>query len=170
MVALQQEARFGIKAQRGALVHQRLDALEQLVIEVDGVVVGGQLGRHFAVDRVKLVVGVGALQGREDGGGAGQQLARFFHRDNGVVEGRRVLVVGNRGNFRQVLAHAGHVGWLEVLVLDLVEGRVLEGQRARRGQRVGRRQGRCGISGLDERQGGGKDKHVGTVHGIFHDR
>jgi hypothetical protein len=57
-----------------------------------------------------------------------------------------------------------------VLVLDLVEGRILERQAAGGGQRVAsQRGGRRRQDGLRKRHAerGGNDKHVWTVHGGF---
>jgi hypothetical protein len=170
--------RFGVELEAVALVVQRLHALPQLVVQVDRVRVGSQLRRHLAVDRIQPVVGVRALQVREGGRHARQQLARALHRDDGVVERRRRLAVRDRGDFLQMLAHAGFEGRLEVLVLDLVEGRIVERQRTDLGERIRGVEGGwgCGCCCYGGDGGGciGKrdacrdDEAVGLFHAIFH--
>ncbi|KAG1349004.1 hypothetical protein G6F61_014757 [Rhizopus arrhizus] len=89
-----------VQLQRVALVIDRLHAREQLRIEVDLVLVRGQLRCHFFLDLLARVVGIGLDQAEEDARHAGQGLAAALHRHDGVVEGGRFADVGD-------LAHLG---------------------------------------------------------------
>jgi hypothetical protein len=101
VVAFQQAFRFRIEAQLVALGVQRIDALEQLVIEHDRVAVGGHLRRQLAFQALDRLIRVGAGHYRKHGAHAAQQLARAFHGDDGVVKRGRLLVIRNRVDFRQ---------------------------------------------------------------------
>ncbi len=174
VVAFQQVLRFPVQVQLVALGVQGVDAGEQLGVQEDGVAMGGQLGRHVAVNGVERIVGVGALQVLERGLHAGQQLARTLHGHDGVVEGGRLGVVGDGVDFLQLHAHALGEGGCEMLVLDLVEGRVFERQRAGleegiAGQRCGGGGGRCGRCGVgklghSQAKAGHQYEHLRTGH------
>ena len=138
--------------------------------------------RHRIVGAKKgspLIRVISALQVAERGLHTGEQRARFFHRHDGVVEGGRFRVIGNRVDFRQVGGHAGRKGGRIVGVLHLVERRILEWQAARLRKRV--RGGQGGGSGGHggsggggksggggcQHQAGGDDEQLWTDHDIF---
>jgi hypothetical protein len=81
------------------------------------------LGRQVALDLLHLVVvhrrGVDVV----DGGGAGERLARLLHRDDGVLESRRLRVGRDLVDFFQLLRHPLFDGGLDVLHLELAERR-----------------------------------------------
>ena len=136
VVAPQQALAFGVEAELVALVVQRLHAREQLAVQRDGVLVRRQLRRHFGLHLLQCVIGVAAGQIEEHGGHAVEQLTGLLQRHDGVVEARRLLAVGNRRHLRQLFGHALLEGRREITVLDLVELRVLEGQRALGEERI----------------------------------
>src|SRR5271157_3218621 len=65
-----------------------------------------------------------------------QQLAAFFHREDGVFKSWRCWAVRDRLNLFELLRHAGLDGRLVILVLDLVERRRLKRQRAGSEERI----------------------------------
>ncbi len=162
VVALDQSHALRVQAQGVALFVQRLDAGEELGIEVDGVAVRGELRRVVGAQLVARVVGVGADQVEEHGGGAVQHLAGLLQRDDGVVEGGRGRVAGDGVDLLQLLGHAGVEGGGEIAVLDPVELRVMQRQRALREEGIGGLDGgggRCGglaVGGHGESQGRGE--------------
>ncbi len=144
---------LGRQAERVTLLVERIDAREELFVEVDRIVVRGELGAHLGCHRIERVVGVGALEVEEGQRHALEHPARFLHRGDRVVERRRRRVVGDVLDLGEVDRHAllerrGVIG-----VADLVERRGLERQRAglredaralgHRGHPVGRCAGRC---------------------------
>ena len=148
VVALDQAHALRVQAQFVALVVQRLDAGEQLGVQADGVAMRGELRRVVRAQLVARIVGVRADQVEEHGGGAVQHLAALFHRDDGVLERGRGRVVGDGVHLLQLLGHAGVEGGCEVAVLDLVELRVMQRQRAFGEEGIG------GLGGLGGRRGG----------------
>ncbi len=171
VVALDQAHALLVQTQVGALFIQRLDAREQLGVQVDAVAVGGELGRVLGVQFVEGVVGVGAGQVAERDRGAGQQLAGAFHRQDGVVEGRRLAVIGDGLDLAGVFGHAAVEGRREIAVLDLVELRVLVRQGALLEEGIhgvlGVVGGRLGRSGGGAQAGGGQGKRDGQGDGVF---
>ena len=145
MGVLEHGALLGIEAQRVALIEQRLDAREQRRIQIDRVAVFGVLRRQRFLGSLQGLVGVGAGEHEEHVGAAREQFAAALHGLDGVLEGRRLGVVGDGANFGQVLLHALFDGRLVVGVFQLVEGRRLERQRAGRHQRILGRRGGGGL-------------------------
>ena len=88
--------------------------------------------------------------------------ARTLHRDEGIVEGRRGRVVGDRGHFALLLGHPGEQRGQIVAVLDLREIGRLERQGARLRERVGRRQASRTRARL-ARRGSGRGRSVATA-------
>ena len=159
---------FGFGIQAIAMVVQMLHARKEFRIEEDRIRVRGELGRLFFLDLLQRVVGVGLDDRAEHLAGAGQQRAAAFHRDDGVVERRRCLVVRNFLDFRDLLLHALLDRRLIVAVLDLVEWRRLILQRAGGEERVGRGSGGSVFvrGGLLRRLGtGGQDDGHGDQQG-----
>ena len=171
MVALDQAHALCVQAQRVAAVVQRLDAGEQLAVEADGIGVRGELGGVLALQLLAVLVGVGTDQREEHGGRAVQHLAALFHGNDGVFEGRGIGVVGDGLDFLQLLGHAGIEGGSEMAVLDLVELRVMQRQRALGEERVGSLGGfgsalggGIGVGGHGESKGCGKRKGEAGSH------
>ena len=133
-----------------------VDSREQLRIERDRVAVGRELRRVFRFQLLADIVLVGADQVEEHVGRAIQHLAAFFHRDDGVLEGRRLRVAGDRIHLPQLLGHAGVEGRREIGVLDRVELRVVEVELTGGGERAAVRiGGHRGFRGNGRRRGGG---------------
>ena len=158
VVHLEQHPRFRIERELVALGMDRLDPGEQLRIHVDGVVVRGKLGRLLGLDAVEHVVGVGLDHGVERLVHAVEHAPRLLHGDDRVCERRRGGIVGDRLDLGEMLPHPLLEGGLVVAVPDLVEGRRLKGQRARRGERIALAGGDGGNGG-EERDGGGAEDH-----------
>ena len=160
VVALDQTLRLGVHALRIAFVMDRLDALPELLVEVDGVAVRGHLRRDFLLD---FLQGIGLVRRRqviEDAGDATQQGAALLHRDQGVVEGRRLGVVGDCLDFLLMLGHAALERRQVVAFLVLVELRRAVLQRTRLEERVlalglGGGRGRVGAAVIRGFRGGG---------------
>lgn len=156
VVAFDQAGLHRVQAQRGALVVDGLDAREQLRIQADFVLVFGQLRGDFFLDLLARFVGIGLDQAEEHARHAVQRFAAALKRFDGVVEGGRFGVVGDPAHFGQVLLHAFIEGRQIVTVLDAVERRGLERQRAGAQQGVGGGVGRLRRGGgLDVGHGGG---------------
>jgi hypothetical protein len=89
VIALDQALRLGVEPERVAAVVERPHAVPEPRVQVDRVLVRGQLRRELGLRLLQRVVGVRLLDVREDLVGAGQQLARALHRLDGVREGRQ---------------------------------------------------------------------------------
>ena len=76
VIDVEQLRLLGVEVQLGLLVVQRLEALEQLGVEIDEVVVRGEQRRGLGVGRLQRVVGVGAVDRAERQVGALEQQAR----------------------------------------------------------------------------------------------
>src|SRR5690606_30988719 len=120
---------------------------EQFGIEMDRVGVLGKLRRQRLLGGLQRLVGVRRGHGEEDRRGAGQQGAAALQRLDGVGEARRFGALGDLADFGQVLAHAFLDRRLVVRVLDVVEQRCLERQRAGGEERVFDLCGRGGYGG-----------------------
>ena len=136
---LDEPARLRVEAQIAAALVERFDPREQLRVERDRVLVGRDLRRHLLLELLQRVVGVRARQRVEDELGPEERLAALLERDERVLEAGRRRVVGDRVDLGEMLPHAFLERRSEVCVLDPVERRRLERQRARCEQRVGRR-------------------------------
>ena len=166
VVPLDEVLRLGIEPERRALRVDRLDARVELRVQVDGVVERGQLRRDLGLDLLDRLVRVGLLDVGEHLVGARQQHARLLHRLDRVREGGGRGVVRDRLHLGALDLHAFLDRRLVVRDLDPVEGRRLEGQRARRGEGVGGgqlRERRQGGEGEDRGEGEGP---LGFHHGL----
>ena len=143
MVALEHARLLQRQAELLAILHQRVDAREQLGVLVDGHAVLGIARRHLALDGLDLGRGVGARQIEEHGRDPIQQPAGTLQRVDRVGEGRRRAVVGDGGDLLEVLGEALLDGREEVLGAYLVERRHLERRRPALQQRVLARQPPC---------------------------
>ena len=119
----------------------------------------GELRRHVGLDFLDLGIRVRAREIAEDVFNALERLPGALHRHERVLERRRIFAVRDRFDFLDVLGQRGGVSRREVLVLDLVERRILVGQRALDEQRIVTRRG-CVRGLLCRRTRGG----CGGVH------
>jgi hypothetical protein len=158
VVALEQAQRFGVEAEGGALVVERLHALEELVVERDGVLVRRQFRRVLGLDLFHRVVGVGAGEVEEHVAHADQRLAALVERHDGVLERRLLGAVGDGVDLRELFFHALVETRGEMLVADLVERRQLVGQGARGEERIGSHRGGSGLVGRRGRGFGGRER------------
>ena len=130
----------------------RVDALEQLLVLQDLVAVRRQPGLDRPVDRAQLRRRERAAPDGVQGRGPVARRAGLFQRAQGVVEGGRGRVAGDRLDLGQFGGHGRLQGGREVGHPDLVERRhAAIGPRPRRQQRVGR----LGVGGQDAARGGG---------------
>ena len=161
VIAPEQSLRLGVEPERVALLVERRHPREQGGVERDRVGVGRELGCHLALQLLHLGVRVGAVEREEHAARAREQLAGLLERHDRVLEAGRVRVRGDRRRLLTLLRHALLEGGREVLVLDGVEARVVEGQAAFDEQRVvvghglvRRERGRGGGGGAEsERRG-----------------
>ncbi len=164
---------LGRQLERGARGVDRLDAREQLGVEVDRVLMLRQFGGLGLLHLVEHVVGIGLDDAEEGLRYAIEHAARFLERDDRVVERGCGGVVRDRTDLDQIGRHRLLEARLIVAVLDDVEARRLEGQRAGGGERAGWRralrrdagEGRAG----DEQESGGTQEHGfhGSPFGSF---
>ena len=113
-----------------------VDPGEEVGVEQDRVVVGGPLGHQLALELLHLRGGHRAGHLVEDPHGPVQQPARALQRLDGVGEGRRLVLRGDRRDLGAVLRDALVEGRPVVLVTDRVERREGVGQGAGCGERV----------------------------------
>ena len=106
----------------GGLV-DRLDAAEQRRVLHDLVLVGGELGRHLALERLELGRAQAGAQRVIEGADAIKGAARALQRFEGVFEGRRRRVVGDGVDLDQPRGHGGLEGGPKPCDAGLVEGR-----------------------------------------------
>src|SRR5580658_10293563 len=99
VVALEELARLGIELQLLALLVQRIDAREQRRVEMNRIVVCRQLRREVGLDLQNRVIAVGIGQTEESHADPSEHAADSLHRDDGVVEARRLRVVSDGGSF-----------------------------------------------------------------------
>ena len=77
---------FALEA--GALVIDSLDTSEELLIQEQGIVMGGEHGRRLFVDLLQLLGAVSTYEGREDRGSACEEATGLLIRKHGVLKGR----------------------------------------------------------------------------------
>ena len=114
---------------------------------MDEILVGGELWRLDGFHFLERRISVCASHPAEDCFHALKQLPALFQCDDGVVKSGSIGIVGDGLYFDLLLRHASLDRGLKVFVLNLVEGRGLEGQCARREKRIGRAE----VSGGGER-------------------
>ena len=143
--------------ERIPLVVDCLDTGEELGIEEDRILMRRQLRRFFCLYFLQRLVRVRLRQGEEDLRRTRQQCAALLHRHDRVVERRRIGIVRDRFDFRDLLLHPFLDRRLVVRVLDLIERRRLERQRAGRGEGIGL----CECGGGNKAEGGSQSFHNG---------
>ena len=129
---LEQALLFGRERQSLALFVQGPDPLEQPSVHVDAALVCRQRNGHPPLHRLQLGRGLGGAKVVEKGLHAGEQAAAAVEGGQRVVEAGWLRVGGDGVEFRQVFAHRGFEGRLEMRGLHLVERR----QAVRRGPRL----------------------------------
>ena len=90
----------------------------------------GKFRRDFFIDLLPGGICIACVEVRKRAVGAIKQSTGPFKRDDRIVERRFLGIVGDRVDFLQLFAHSGFDRGDEMLVLNLVEGRVLIWQDA----------------------------------------
>ena len=146
--ALQQAPLLVIEAVLVGL--QRVDALKQPGVGVDGRAMGCELGRDVALDGLQRVVGIGAGEVEEHVGDAIQQPRAILQAEKRGLEPRRGGVLDQRRDLAAVGRQGGLEGRGEMLWANLGERRHRE-----RGGPVGKQRvrGRCGVGQLKSPSG-----------------
>ncbi len=126
VVALQHARLLLGEAEVALLLHQRIDAPEQLGVLVDAHGVLGEARRHLALDRLDRLVGVGAREIVENGRHAIEAAPGALQRLDRVLERRPGRVLGDHLDFRDVVGKRLVEGRHEMLVAHAVERRHLE--------------------------------------------
>jgi hypothetical protein len=173
-LALDEVLRLGIEAEAVPLLVDRLHPRVELRVEVDRVGVRGELRRDLGLDLLDRRIRVRLVHVEEDLGHPRQQLARPLHRDDRVLERRRLGIRGDRVDLGALPLHALLEGGQVVGVLDAVERRGLVEERALRGEGIRRGElgggGRGGENGADEERSrseeGTEALHRGSLHGF----
>ena len=120
---------------RGAghpLLVDRRDACEQFGVQVNGVVVGGELRSEGRLRLLQRGIGVRARDAVERLEGAVEQAAAPLQRHESIRKRRRLPIVRDGLDLGELLRHPGLDRRPVVLILDLVERRRLKRQCARR--------------------------------------
>ena len=120
----------------GAVVVHGLHALEKRFVHGDRIAVRGELRGHPLLDGLERVVHGTAGKPEEDLHGAGEIHSALLDSHDGVLEGGGLGVVDDKADFFELLLHPGLYGGLVVRVLQFVEDRGLEHERALGGKRV----------------------------------
>ena len=163
MRAFQQAQFVGVEAEPFPAFMQIGNAREQGGVQGNAAVMGGQLGRHLALDRLQRRIAMAGDQVGKHRPDAPQGAAAAFHRHDGVFEIGRRGGGGDRLDLGQMLGHALVEGRREMLGRDHVERR-----RAERGGPVGEEGvlchglswpvGRCGV-----KAGRDRPDHAGQI-------
>ena len=157
------------RRQRRAVVIDRLDAREQRGIEIDIVAQRGELRAHLALDALDVGVGVRRGPVREHRLHTAQHLTAGLQALEGVGEGRRGALRGDRLDLGAALGDAGVERRHEVRFLDQVERRGAIRQRPGLQERVARGVGERDTGGGDGDHGGRTcgSEEITTIHGTL---
>ena len=148
-----------------ALIIDGLHTREELGVQEDRVGVSGELRRLIGLHLVERVVGVGLHHTEERTGRAIKHAARLLKRHDRVRKRRLRFAVCNRLDFGDLLLHALFESGLIIAVVDLVEGRRVQRQRAGLGERIRR----CGQHRTGSKRGNGsraKAKRTEAIHRV----
>jgi hypothetical protein len=126
MIAVEHTRLFGRKRELGGVRLERVDALEQSLVQIGLAAVTRELGRDFALDRLQLVIRVGANQVEKNTGHSVQAAAAALQRVNRIGEGRQFGIGGDPVDLRSRLAQRRVEGRRELARLEAVERRRLE--------------------------------------------
>jgi hypothetical protein len=124
--------RFRIELQRLTMFVNGSHARKKFCVQADGVLVRRQLRRFIGLHFLQRGIRIRGSHRAERGQSPLQKLTGLLHGHQRVLVSRRRWIVGNRLDFGEFLRHARFDCRLIILVLDLVERRRVERQRARR--------------------------------------
>jgi len=127
VIALEDALLLGGEVKRFALLHQSIDATEQLSIGVELVPVAGDLRGQFALDPEQRVVAMRAGQKVEHLLDPSQGPPREFEGSDGIGEIRWLRAARDGRDLGLVLGEGPRVGWCEMLRSDLCKGGRLAG-------------------------------------------
>ena len=91
-----------------------------------------QFGREFRLDRLQGGVGIGLADGMKGLKRAVEQLTGLLHGNERIVETGSRRILRDRVHLADLFRHAGFDGRLVVGILQLIKGRRLKRQSARR--------------------------------------
>ena len=126
MIAVEHARLFGRKPEFAGVRLERVDALEQSLVQIGLAAVTRELRRDFALDRLQLVIRVGANQVEKNAGHSVEAAAAALQRVNRIGEGRRLGIGGDRVDLRSRLLKRRVEGRRELARLEAVERRRLE--------------------------------------------
>src|ERR1700722_2678860 len=126
MIAVEHTRLFGRKLEFGGVRLERVDALEQTLVQIGLAAMACENRRDFALDRLQLVIGVGANQIEKNAGHSVEAAAAALQRVNRIGEGRRFGIGGDPVDLRSRLAQRRVEGRPELARLEAVERRRLE--------------------------------------------
>ncbi len=162
VVALQHAFLLGGKAECIALLHQGIDAVEQVGVGVESVPVARHLRRKLALDLKERVIAVRSGQKMKHLLDPGQRPPAHLQRGDGIGKIRQLGAAGDCRDLGFVFGKGACIGGSEMCGLDLAERRDLAGGRPVREKGVvgailrvhaGSTKGRCrlyiGISALN---------------------
>ncbi len=121
--ALEKACLLGIEAETLAALVEIGDALEKLAIEEDRALMGGELRRDIALDRLQGLARIGAGEIEEDIGDLVQEIAALFEREERIGECRLCGLAGDGAHLSLVLPESTRECGSKVLGLDAAEGR-----------------------------------------------
>ena len=122
-----------------------------------------ELRRHRRLHGIERGVRIGLIDPVKGQLDPFQHPAGLFHRYDGVVERRRGRIIGDLAHFLDLDRHAALDRGLIIAVLDLIERRGVEWQRAGRGEGIGARGlGLCGRGrhGAAGKRGSAEEKRL----------
>ena len=134
--SLEQAMGFRIQAQFVPAFIQTRNAREQVPIQQNRIAMRREFRRQLLLQRLNVIVGMGARQGEKDRSHAVEQLPAQLERDDRILEIRRGLLAGDSFHFRNLLGHAALERGLIMLVGDQIESRVVEIMRTVREKRI----------------------------------
>src|SRR5271157_4676581 len=126
MIAREHARLFGRKPEPVLFRLERVDALEQRLVQIGSVAMAGESRRDLALDRLQFVVGRGAGEIEENAGDPVEAAAGALERLDRVGEGGRRRVNGDGVDLAPRVLQGGVEGWPEMAGLDAVERRRLE--------------------------------------------
>src|SRR5271170_7871539 len=126
MIALEHARLFGGKTEPVLFRLERVDALEQRLVQISLVAMAGENGRDLALDRLQFIIGRGAGQIEEDAADAIEAAAAALERLDRIGEGGRRRVCGDRIHFAPRVFQRSVEGGPEMAWLDADERRRLE--------------------------------------------
>ena len=129
MIALEHARLFGGKAEPVLFGLERVDALEQRLVQISFVAMAGENGGDFALDRLQFIIGRGASEIEEDAADAIEAAAAALERLDRIGEGGRRRVCGDRIDFAPRDFQRSVESGAEMAGLDTVERRRLERPR-----------------------------------------